>query len=348
MYILRQLSVVLTFFIFFVFSTSLVFLIVSVFCTSATASSFECNENELVCIEEGGERMIDGIKVTKPCWKYAYEKKCKVPSQDNCHEISAEDCEFIEERCKLEERVGNIKYCANTERDFTCETKSSYQKKVTKLSASENVSSKELVCKALCLDGDCEYVPRSGDLNNDELATSIGQLAALAKLKSGMINPETLRFNLFPGGVRECSKKAFGYSNCCNLSGGWGAKCRADERTLGQMRDQKKCVYVDEKCVDEKLGKCWVEKEVYCCYGSVLSKTLQVGAREQLGKNFGSAHYPQCGGVTLEEFTKVDMNKINFQEFLDVEVAPRIRRVSEGELSETIQKGVKKLQSKAK
>jgi conjugal transfer mating pair stabilization protein TraN len=293
--------------------------------------AFECQEESLACIEAGGERLINSIRVTKPCWKYAYKKRCNIKSRNNCHEISVETCDLVSERCLLTDENG--KQCLNNERDYSCETKSAYERKITKLSVPDNLSSKELVCHMMCIDGNCDAVSKSTDQKNDELAKSIGQLGSIAKIKNGMIDPEKMRFNLFAGNAMSCSKKALGYSNCCNLRGGWGqylgANCRADEKTLAKMREESKCQFVGTECVDKLFGKCLVKKEIYCCYDSVLSKTLQLGARAQLSKDLGNASSPQCGGLTLEEFTKIDMNKIDFSEFLNRELAPRMSPVSE-------------------
>jgi conjugal transfer mating pair stabilization protein TraN len=82
------------------------------------------------------------------------------------------------------------------------------------------------------------------------------------------------------------------------------------------------------------MGKCIIKKETYCCYDSVLSKTLQVESRKQLHKSFGDANNPSCGGFTLDEIERIDFNKIDFSEFFDKEVAPKMTNIKGDELED--------------
>jgi hypothetical protein len=67
------------------------------------------------CINSGkyctssGARIVDGVKVHRDCWEYAYTKKCNYPSKNNCSLY--EHCYAVGNReCLLKDSLGN---CVN-------------------------------------------------------------------------------------------------------------------------------------------------------------------------------------------------------------------------------------------
>ncbi|MEY3106591.1 MAG: hypothetical protein RIT35_757, partial [Pseudomonadota bacterium] len=144
------------------------------------------------------------------------------------------------------------------------------------------------------------------------------------------VGKDNLQFDIFKGQDRRCSKKVLSYSNCCNNSG-WAksiglVSCRKEQIELAELQRLGRCSPIgDEYCSSSFMGVCIIKTKSYCCYPNVLSKNIQTGARKQLGKNFGSAEHPDCSGFTLQELEKIDFSKIDFSEFWNKEVAPRIK-----------------------
>ncbi|WP_457569186.1 conjugal transfer protein TraN [Desulfurobacterium sp.] len=121
------------------------------------------------------------------------------------------------------------------------------------------------------------------------------------------------------------------WTNCCNdytyLLG--LLSCTDDEVKLASYRDagirDGRCHEVGEYCAD-KLHLPWggyiclQKKRTYCCFNSVLAKVFQEQARQQLGISWGTPEYPNCRGLTPQEFQKVDVSKMDLSEvYSDIE-----------------------------
>lgn len=64
------------------------------------------------------------------------------------------------------------------------------------------------------------------------------------------------------------------------------------------------------------LGYCLERKQSYCCYNSRLARIVQEQGRPQLGKGWGTAKAPQCGGFTPEELQRLDFGAMDLSEFI--------------------------------
>ena len=71
------------------------------------------------------------------------------------------------------------------------------------------------------------------------------------------------------------------------------------------------CVLLGQICTTSFLGSCVQEREVHCCFNSLMATLVQVGGRAQLGMDFGTAETPNCRGFTPEEFQSIDFSKID-------------------------------------
>jgi hypothetical protein len=47
----------------------------------------------------------------------------------------------------------------------------------------------------------------------------------------------------------------------------------------------------------------------------VLARIVQEAGHAQLGKTWGDAKGPSCGGFTVEEFEKIDLTNVDFSDF---------------------------------
>jgi conjugal transfer mating pair stabilization protein TraN len=323
--------------------------VILVICSNI-AFALNCQEQKQVCIEAGGEKEINGIKVYRDCWKYKYQKICNVPSKNNCNSIDANNCSLVEEKCALPANEEGVSFCANTERDFSCKRRVTYDEESTDLKQDPGnaLSNKDLLCKAYCLDGNCPEAFRASSEANDEMGSAIGQLSALAKIKEGLIDANGPNFDVFKANTRNCSEKMLNYTNCCKM-GGWAksigiASCSKDDHQLAELKSKNKCEYVGSYCTSKvPLLGCAVEKHVYCCFDSLLSKAIHKEGRKQLGRNLGSAEHPSCRGFTLEELGKVDFSKVNYDEFFSKEVLPKINTFNQQDLNNKIQSSIPKM-----
>lgn len=301
------------------------------------SSSYPCNNASKVCAVKGGERIIDGIKVYKDCWEYSYVKTCNYPSKNDC--CLYEHCYAVGNAgCLLQDSQGG---CVNMRKEFSCKSWNSVNKQnqTARVDLVEKEGEEGLVCKGIpCIDGNCFD---KSYLTNGEMMDSLSKLSMVSNMKAdGQQN-----FNLFAGNNNHCSKKVTGYSNCCGEAGkGWGtqigAHCTPDEKLLAKNRGENKCIYVGK----QNTGKMkTVVKHHYCCFSTLLDKVVQVEARKQLGRGWGSPGYPDCRGLTLEEIQRLDFSKMDFSEFIEdlrVKFAGKYQAPNSGQMSRTIEGSV--------
>jgi conjugal transfer mating pair stabilization protein TraN len=271
-----------------------------------------CTDSAKICVDSG-EKVIDGFKVTKACWRWSYTKTCNFPSKDNCRSYS--HCYFVGILpCLLRDNYGT---CVNLQKEFSCKSWEpvSLESKKTRYDLVARSGEEAIVCKGIpCLDGNC--VDKSY-MTDGDMMDSVSKLYAVSKMQPD----KNGNFNLFQGTSQHCSKKATQYSNCCKQnSDGWGrnlgAGCTKDEQDLMEKRAKKLCVYVGKES-KQTAGMNTIVKHHFCCFGTMLDKVVQVEGRKQLGINFGSGGSPNCRGLTLEEVQRLDFSKMDFSEFIE-------------------------------
>ncbi len=305
--------------------------------TITTELSMEeaCTDVRGKCLDPVKVRIVDGMSVERDCWKYEYSKSCnKAPSKNNCANIQQDDFKFVGDTCLSTIKVGEKIFCVNTRKTFartTTQTQKINHGKI-KMDPDNKEVVKNLLCNAFCLDGNCPEAHKAEQKSNDEIANAIAQLEMLSNIKKGMIDSNGLKFDIFSATLRRCHNKTSLHSNCCNDSGllksAGLVKCSKNDAALVMERRKSKCEYLGEYCAKKILGKCIRKTKSYCCFPTVLAKIIRCSARDQLGKNLGSAEHPQCGGLTLDDIEKIDFAKVNFQEFFDLEVQPMMKGYS--------------------
>jgi conjugal transfer mating pair stabilization protein TraN len=124
---------------------------------------------------------------------------------------------------------------------------------------------------------------------------------------------------IFGGKGLKCGKSIGGLSNCCKDSGLLLdislTSCNADEKELAAQQKKKACHYVGTYCSNKSLFGCLMKKMAYCCYGSVLARIVEEAGHDQLGKSWGDAKSPQCGGFSIAEFQSIDLTNVDFSDF---------------------------------
>jgi conjugal transfer mating pair stabilization protein TraN len=92
--------------------------------------------------------------------------------------------------------------------------------------------------------------------------------------------------------------------------------CEEQEAYLQMKRGADLCHYVGSYCSSKLLGYCLIRKESHCCFNSRLARIIQEQGRPQLGKSWGSAQNPSCGGFTPEEFQRLDFGAMDLSAFI--------------------------------
>lgn len=96
----------------------------------------------------------------------------------------------------------------------------------------------------------------------------------------------------------------------------WVLSCDTSDAMTAIRKGQNLCHHIGTYCASKFLGACVESKEAHCCYNSRLARIVQQQGRAQIGKGWGSAEAPQCGGFTPEEFQRLDMSTMDLSEFI--------------------------------
>ena len=301
-------------------------LIVTIFCHNKSYAT--CDEKDVYCSIPGGTRRVNGVDVKRDCWQYKYKMDCARNSKNDCNKIDHNKCTMVAEDCISNEEEGGLKYCGNLKRKFGCKREISWEEEKTELiKEGDNVDGKDLLCAALCLDGNCDAVKKANMEQDKDLTQAVAMLNALKDAKKGIVGDDLI--NVFKGESEHCDKKWKGYTNCCTKFGGWGkalgAGCSPEAKNLAKKRKEKKCVEIGTFCYTKVpiLG-CVIERTIFCCYDSIIAKIINQEAKKQLGRNNGDAENPSCSGLNKEDLERIDLSNVDFTEFYEEIVVPNI------------------------
>ena len=296
----------------------------------AASAAPDCERLSVVCAEPNQTRMINGLAVTRSCWRYEGRYRCatgETEEEPYCQELRERGCSQVDSSCTDHLADGT---CSEYEQTYRC-------------AAGGAVEEPVLDCgdRVLCLGGDCfatgyepspDFALAASHLGAIEAAVDDFDLAALA---------------IFGGQHHTCAKSAFGFKNCCKDKG-WGldlglALCGESERVLGEKREAGLCHYVGAY----KKGS-FITKRSYqsfCCFNSKLARILQQQGRPQLGLGWGAAEFADCRGLTPEELTRIDFARVDFSEFYAdaLAAAGLIDRPSGADLARTIEDRILRL-----
>ena len=304
----------------------IIILIVTIFCHNKSYAA--CDEKDVYCSIPGGTRRVNGVDVKRDCWQYKYKMDCARNSKNDCSKIDHNKCTMVAEDCISNEEEGGLKYCGNLKRKFGCKREISWEEEKTELiKEGDNVDGKDLLCAALCLDGNCDAVKKANMEQDKDLTQAVAMLNALKDAKKGILGDDLI--NVFKGESEHCDKKWKGYTNCCTKFGGWGkalgAGCSPEAKNLAKKRKEKKCVEIGTFCYTKVpiLG-CVIERTTFCCYDSIIAKIINQEAKKQLGRNNGYAENPSCTGLNKEDLERIDLSNVDFTEFYEEIVVPNI------------------------
>lgn len=275
-------------------------------CERATVFSSYPNTNLKPYLQNGANVIeltlgVSGMGFASAVYTLSYNNTRK------CQTIST--CQNIPSNCSLQGSK-----CVNMNGDNLCNYRQyTYACSTTTVTSTANV---ECGSNIYCTNNQCTKVE---DDSSQDFATSIAYLSSINQAaKDGNGSADNLR--IFTGSGKSCEKDTVSYNNCCK-DDGWGqdyagASCSADEKTLMELQSKNMCHYIGSYCSKKVplLGKCLKTKKTYCCFNSKIARVIMEQGRAQLGKGWGVAESPDCGGFTPDELSRLQFNKMDLSE----------------------------------
>jgi type-F conjugative transfer system mating-pair stabilization protein TraN len=250
------------------------------------------------CIDAQPTKVLHNETFTSDCWLEERTYRCFKQKKDECESLRQKGCFQVSSHCVDHQDSKCIRWLQT----YQCG-----DEKKTRVRLEGD--------KFFCQDGKCHSVSWTA---NQDMADSISKLAVFNEMRKDMDPQGTVVFN---GKNLKCSRNPAGFKNCCALKG-WGQKiglagCNEKEKELAVQRQNNKCVYVGSFCKSKLAGKCIDRRSSYCCFGSKLSRIFNEQGRRQLGLSWGDPKTPQCTGLTLAQFTQIDLGQVDFSELFN-------------------------------
>ncbi|MBP9777573.1 MAG: conjugal transfer protein TraN [Rickettsiaceae bacterium] len=260
-----------------------------------------CTETKNVCVEPNASKVINGVEVTRDCWRYESSYGCGVSNAfNNCSSLDARQCLKIGTECTK----FNSGICIEQRNSYRCFTK--------KCEDNSNI-----ICgdaqKILCLDGNCVDKASPAESSFSDSAAKLSVISQAIKNTPESFTEDT-RF-IFPGQIMSCRKSSYGFSDCCKNKG-WGqdlelVKCSDEEKALGLSKQDGRAIFINKynhKNSDRS-------DEIYCVFDSKIAKIIQEQGRHgQLSLTFGAGKHPDCGGISPNQLAKINIDKINLSD----------------------------------
>jgi conjugal transfer mating pair stabilization protein TraN len=94
--------------------------------------------------------------------------------------------------------------------------------------------------------------------------------------------------------------------------------CEQEEFELGAKRELRSCHDVGSNCKAKVLTACIERRKAYCCFNTPLARILNEQIRPKLGRGWGEADEPDCSGINVLGFGRVDWDRVNLDEWLAI------------------------------
>ena len=320
----------------------LIVLAISLYSRQASAL---CELQSEVCVEPAETRIVNGLPVTRDCWRYAAQYTCSgntpVPEQ-KCQDLIDQGCSPVSQEC---DQYG----CTQT-----------YECPVGTGTTQVGVGCENQSYAIGGMTFDTSYPPSS------DFGKAASNMAAVESAVTGMIKNDAScieqpagsgsyvcaePIQIFTGEDLECRKDQFGFNKCCDLSG-WGVsaglnQCTAEEHKLGYARQDGRTHRIGKYCAHTTLGGsvCTQYRHVYCAFNSKIGRIVQEQGRLQLGIGWGSTSAPNCRGFTEAELQAIDFDLIDFSEYFADAFADMANPPSNAEMQNIIDSYINTLQN---
>ena len=261
-----------------------------------------CVVSNQVCVAPKETKIINGIEVTRDCWRMETKYSCGAKDNDinECQTYEAKNCLQVSAQCM--ESIDGI--CSKYNKGYQCP--------LNKCSGKIAVSCGDGIKLSETIDAYTKPANKE-DSNFADSATKLSVIAEAAK--DAQNNPGT--FNeatafIFKGRMLECRKTILNFKNCCKDSG-WGvdlnlAECSEGEKDLGLKKENQQAIFVSER-TDKKYG---TEYKQYCVFDSKLARLVQeFGRQAQLGIGFGAKKHIDCRGISANELARINLDIID-------------------------------------
>ena len=173
-----------------------------------------------------------------------------------------------------------------------------------------------VVCtkNVFCADGSCA---KTTPELNENFGKDVSALSAVSEAGEQYKQPGA---TLFQGQAVSCKIHAVNFLDCCSNKG-WGeklnlARCSDSDKHLGEAKKNYLVHYLGEYCAKKlpwPLKGCKTKKNTYCVFDSKLARIMQESRLKQISSgSLGTAENPQCGGMSAEELSNLNMELIDF------------------------------------
>lgn len=252
------------------------------------------------CIEGPLAKTLNGVVISKDCWKKTQDFDCAVGFESTCQALIDKGCSNINAECVIPQ--GDR--CDEIERTYQCTEKTCYPDKK--------------VCTDVlpCLDGSCD---QSQSEESNDIQEGISRLGVVAGAGEEVSSQQkTLRLtDIFKGSPSSCSSFALGARDCCEGEGFLEGllHCPQEFKELQRAKLEKRAILVGSYRETLNLKKV----NVYCLFPSKLAGILQIQGRfGQLGIGFGDAQNPVCDkGLNASLLERIDFKRLDLSSIVD-------------------------------
>jgi hypothetical protein len=338
---------------------------------------FSCVEKERVCTKKQGSFEVEGETVTRDCTEYSYVIDCPIKLEPPCTLLKDKPCTLIESQCGESVDRGESSFWKFYNKAYACEEEIEFYEEKWRLVMGDKAIDSGCYAEMIpdfkdALEENSEFQEAAAGLHglkesakdlrkehekeglkdwNEGYAKDEHDALNLEKdpnfkaKKIDISKGRDYKISLFKGEVRECKKNILGTRNCCRedpngwLEGVLMSKCKPEEEQLSKLKREKKCKPIGSYCKYKvpKTGICLDKREAYCCFDTVLAKTVNVAGKKQLNKEFGDPDKPDCSGFSASEIQKIKFKEIDFTEFFEVSVVPNLKIPSKDSMLKGVQ-----------
>ena len=267
--------------------------------------SNDCYEIARTCTHKDAKVFFGKYEVRRPCWYEDVKYQCTGKPKDGCAHLDRQGCRLVDSVCA--KKIGDI--CFTWNRNYAC--------------GGETIEERYSAVDSpiYCLGGNCHSV----SLEQNKDIGNVAILAALNEAKKDCVSEGGMCVSpvkVFPGSVDSCKRIITGAINCCSSFEGWAksmhlSRCSGEEKALALKKEKNLCHEIGTYC-HEKIARVCVEKRTkYCCFSSKLAKVFQEQAKAQLSLSWGSAEFPNCAPLTIEQLRSLDFSKFDMEALFD-------------------------------